>query len=244
MFRCLFGCAAWIAACTIINLSTSFSLVAPFANAFLLPSLSNRFSGKTSGRSVTYVLKSGPPPPPQRNIHGWDSHPSILLGYWNVSTCSSGHPLSSAIGMIEGELCGYFVLKRNGKLKTGGCKTHNSTSLSPRGWMFTPANRRLLVETDVVPVYPYSDVQPMTLRYSFKMQQVPIVSRKGEGRITRRFAVGLGNVKVRRYNGTTPPSSKEQSSWVRLGDVCIRRNVLLAHEICAEHHNDPPPLDY
>ncbi len=241
IFRCAIS-GAWIAAWTIIVLTTSCSLVTPFANAFLLPPLSSGgfFPKKTSGRSITYVLKSGPPPPPQGNIHGWDSHPSILLGYWNVSVHG---PSSSADGMIEGELCGCFVLKKNGKLKAGG-KTHNSTSLWPRGWTFTPANRRLLVETDVVPDSPYSDVKPMTLRYSFRMQQVPIVSRKGKGRITHRyrFAVGYGNVKVRPYDGTTLPSSKGQSSWARLRDVCIKRNVL-AREICATHHNDPP-LDY
>ncbi len=252
VFRCAINVAVWIAAWTTIDLTTrgynmllllqcnhsfksiitSCSLVTPFANSFLLsPPLSNsRFSGKPNGRSISYVLKSGPIPPPQRNIHGWDSHPTILHGYWNVTSAPS-----SEDGIVE--FC-YFVLKKNGKLKTGG-KTCNSTNLRPRGWTFIPANRRLIVEIDVMPDSPYSDIKPTTLRYSFKMQHVPIVSRKGTGRITQRFAVGRGNVKARPCDGTTLPSTKEQNySWPRLGDdVCIKRNVL-SHGSCDAHHNE------
>ncbi len=247
VFRCAINAAAW----TIIHLTTrvnnmlmllqcnhsfksiitSCLVVTPFANClFFSPPLSNsRFSGKPNGRSVSYVLKSGPIPPPQRNIHGWDSHPTILHGYWNVTSAPP-----SEDGVTE---CRYFVLKKNGKLKTGG-KTCNSTNLWPRGWTFTPANRRLIVEIDVIPDSPYSDVKPTTLRYSFKMQHVPIVSRKGTGRITHRFAVGCGNVKVRPCDGTTLPSTKGQNySWPRLGnDVCIKRNVL-SRGSCDAHHN-------
>ncbi len=260
-FKCAIGIASIAAAWIIIDLTTrvnmllqhnthNFSsaitsyLVTPFVNALLLPpqlsSCNSLFSRKTNGcRSMTYVLKSGPIPPPQCNIHGWNSNPSILHGYWNVAEHS---PSSITDGMIERELCCcccYFVLKKNGKLKAGGT-TRNYTNVCPRGWTFTPANRRLIVEIDVILDSPYWNVKlkkRMTLRYSFKMQQIPIVSREGKGRrVTHRFAVGHGNVKVRHCDGTTLPSSKGQDHWARLGDMCIKRNVLTRG--CATHHNN------
>ncbi len=254
-FRCTANFAAWIAAWTIIELTTKVNnvlpllqcnrifksmmtsrlVVTPFADSLLRtsPSLPNcRFSGNPTIRSVSHILKSGPIPPPQRNIHGWDSHPTILHGYWNVISAPS-----SEKGITE---CNYFVLKKNGKLKTGG-KTRSSTHLWPRGWAFTPANRRLIVEIDVLPDSPYFNIKPMTLRYSFKMKRVPVFSRKGTGRITLRFAVGCGNVKVRPCDGTTLPSTKGQNhSWPLLGDnVCIKRNAL-SRGSCDARHNQWP----
>ncbi|CAM9427268.1 unnamed protein product [Choristocarpus tenellus] len=145
-------------------------------------------------------------PPPQKNIHGWNEHPTFLLGFWKVgdaipiveesnvaSANPAGFPLNSDIvqdgqadAMVKGskqptaaaiapqeptpvessDTAGvdshwrgqeidlgsdlahhvdYVVLKRDGTIKTGPPEL----GILPRGWRFTPANRRIVFEVDV-----------------------------------------------------------------------------------------------
>ncbi|CAM9799397.1 unnamed protein product [Discosporangium mesarthrocarpum] len=112
----------------------------------------------------------------------------------------------------------FVVLKKDGSIKVGP----PDLGLSPRGWRFTPANRRILFEVDV-------PARGVALRYSLKVKRVPHVYTQAHGNVKVRpmSAAGWeGTPGARAGNGMTReriPSSDKR--WPKLADVSMDKRL-------------------
>lgn len=177
--------------------------------------------------------------PPNPNVHGWDQHPAYLRGRWNVTelTFSSS---SSAPAQIEGPAqeavegaLKALLLKREGlALLRGGVG-----NLTARGWEFTPANRRLVLEVALPPSSSHTGEDGRSpssqgdeqggwvLRLSGEVRRKPKVWCRAQGSVRLRPLSSDAST-IRQQPHRTLPSS--DPAWPVVGTFVLERDMAVA----------------
>jgi hypothetical protein len=168
--------------------------------------------------------------PPNPHVHGWDQHPPYLRGKWNVTSLvfadgagEEGGEGGAWRGVVEGGLKA-LVLKRGAlALLRGGVG-----NLTARGWEFTPANRRLVVEVALPPAHAahaaHADAggggSGDVLRFSGEVRRKPKHWCRATGSVRLRPA-GSGKFQPHRALPSSDPS------WPIVGRFVLERDMAL-----------------
>lgn len=156
--------------------------------------------------------------PPNPNVHGWDQHPAYLRGRWNVTTLAFAQTAMEDEWRATAEE-GFkaLVLKRDGlALLRGGVG-----NLTARGWEFTPANRRLLLEVALpLPAQAGENqgIGGMVLRLSGEVRRKPKVWCRATGTVRLRPA-GSGKYQPHRALPSSDPA------WPVVGTFVLERDM-------------------
>lgn len=161
--------------------------------------------------------------PPNPHVHGWDQHPPYLRGKWNATALTfldpeeggEPHPWRGAVE--EGFKA--LVLKRASlALLRGGVG-----NLTAKGWEFTPANRRLVLEVALPPETAEEEEGfggGAVLRFSGEVRRKP-----------KQWCRAAGSVRLRpRGAGRTQPHRSLPSSdpsWPVVGHFVLEREMAL-----------------
>lgn len=148
--------------------------------------------------------------PPNPNVHGWDQHPAYLRGRWNVTTLAFRDEGAAGTmrAVVEGGLKA-LVLKRDALalLRDG------VGNLTAKGWEFTPANRRLVVEVALPGEYDHA-----VLRLSGEVRRKPKHWCRATGSVRLRPA-GSGKYQPHRALPSSDPA------WPIVGQFVLERDM-------------------